>query len=57
MACGIRAGDRDVRVDMPEAWLTVEASGIDAEELEAQLRQVQPLQAGSETFRTLRLLS
>jgi hypothetical protein len=46
-----------VRIDMPEAWLTVEASGIDGEELEAQLRQVQPLQAGSETFRALRLLS
>jgi hypothetical protein len=46
-----------VRVDMPEAWLTVEASGIDSEELEEVLRQVQPLQAGSETFRVLRLRS
>ena len=44
-----------VRIDMPEAWLTVEASGLDGEELEAQLRQVQQLQAGSATFRALRL--
>jgi hypothetical protein len=44
-----------VRVDMPEAWLTIEASGIDGEELDEQLRQVQPLQAGSATFRALRL--
>jgi len=43
-----------VRIDMPQAWLTVEASGIDDGALEELLQRVEPLEAGTVTFRALR---